>query len=408
MQGAARTGAQFSQLNEHRKHSSNTADGASRPFSKPYRLESIVVKGSRRLSAQTLSKTLGLQYGQALDDQLVMDTRARLLGLGVFESVLLYLKKGSQKGWARLVIEVEDDPNVLTEWAWGATLAVTQSERQATKGSPEASPIGYSLELISRNFLRSLHRMALLVDADSQGTMRHGIFSYGLPKYAAEDTRFDAKLELIDTERRFHDTLGFGRRVQGLWTKHRHHRSHLRYGVAMYANQDDRYSMPGYPQTVGGPKISYFEETRLLAFIPGAGYKFETGVILAPLEPKSSVVEVEGAKTWPGKLFATTASFRSLTVLTGSYGLRSELRLDLPFGMAFGVREQAQLYGMARGGFDTTDLGRFQGSAALFGIRYHSSGFIAEFAIQITSSPQQLRKIRRLPHSSAQRGVGYE
>lgn len=362
-----------------------------------YRLESIVVKGSLRLSADELNKALALQYGQALDDQLVMDTRAKLLGLGVFNSVTLYLKKGQSKGWAQLIIEVEDDPNVLTKWAIGASVAVTQSEQQAKAGDPDTAALGYRLDLISRNFLRSLHRTALSLDIDSQGVLRQGRAAYGLPRFAAEDTQFDLEFEVVDVALRYLNTLGFGRRAQGLWSKSITARSggQIQYGVALYANESDRFSHPGFPATVGGPKLSYIEETRLLSFIPGPGTNFQAALLISPVELQESVLEIQAAKTiQPIPNFSTTLSFKGLSVGDGSISLRSEARVDVPFPQLFGISEQAEIFARLRGGLDLSSSQRLSGSAAILGLRYHSSGFIAEFSVQITTVPQELGHIK--------------
>ena len=103
----------------------------------PYKLESVELTGTTRMTAAQLTRELGLLPGTPLDDDLVMTARTRLLGLGIFKSAILLMKKGSQKGLAVLIIDVEDDDSVLTDWALGTTLGVTQSDRYATTGSQE-------------------------------------------------------------------------------------------------------------------------------------------------------------------------------------------------------------------------------------------------------------------------------
>lgn len=165
----------------------------------PYRLEEVVIIGSSRISQELLRRELGLHSGVGLDDDLVMETRAKLLSLGIFKSALLLMRKGSKRGLAKLIIEVEDDQSVLTDWALGGTLGITQSERQFGSSSPDSPPLGYRFELIGRNFFKSLHRGAVLLNLDSLGTLRKAELAYGFPRFTHEGTQFDTKIEATNT-----------------------------------------------------------------------------------------------------------------------------------------------------------------------------------------------------------------
>ena len=73
-----------------------------------YQLESIKIVGTERLTDEFMASELNLTPGIKLDDELVMSVRENLMGLGLFKSVLLYMKKGKRRGQAKLIIEAED------------------------------------------------------------------------------------------------------------------------------------------------------------------------------------------------------------------------------------------------------------------------------------------------------------
>lgn len=356
----------------------------------PYVLEEMELSGSQRVSIARLAKELGLEAGIHLDDHLVMTTRSRLLSLGIFKSVILLMKKGSKKGLAKLIIEVEDDLSVLTDWALGGTLALTQSEQQAASGSPNTAPISYKFELVGRNFFRSLHRGALMFDIDSKGTLRKGRIAYGLPPFTQEDTQFDTDLSITNTRYHFLDTLGFGAKAQSLWTRSWEDYAKLSYGAAMYVNEKE-YNIPSFPRSVAGPKIALNKETRLHSFIPGAGYSLGASILISVAKIYQSILELSIARTvnlFPGSLL--TVSSEILGVGIKNYAIRSEARFDFPFLDLKTSTSNAEIFLKLRGGLDRLENGQLIGSAAIIGLRFHSSGFIAELGIQLTRSPEEL------------------
>ena len=361
----------------------------------PYLLEEVSIVGSTRVPIETLRNELGLFAGAGLDDNLVMSTRAKLLSLGLFKSALLFMRKGSKRGMAKLIIEVEDDHSVLTDWALGGTLGVTQSERQFGSSSPESPPLGYRFELIGRNFFRSLHRGALLMDLDSSGTLRKAELAYGFPRFTHEGTQFDTKIEATNTGFHYLDALGFGLKGQGLWSQNISEWAELQYGAAMYVNEKKNFRIPGFPRSVAGPKLIIARETRLLSFIPRTGYHAGAGFVLSPQKMEESIVEINLDKTISLlSLCQLTLSADLMSIGIKGYSLRSQARFDIPFVSQLDAPNNGEFFLRLRGGADKYEETKLTGSTAILGLRYHSSGFIAELSLQITRSPEELTRLK--------------
>lgn len=359
----------------------------------PYKLESVEMVGSGRMTTDQLTAELGLAPGLPLDDRFVMTARSRILGLGLFKSAILMMRRGTEPGQAKLVIEVEDDPSVLTDWAIGGDLGITVAEDNAyaSLNSAEA-PMDYRVGLVSRNAFGDLHRASAVIDMDHTGSLRSGQIAYGLPRFTHEAVQFDAEVSLSDPTYRYLDTLGFGGRGQGLWSLGLDSRpGDVQYGVAMYVNNPPRFGMRGYPTSLAGPKIAYYEETRLRRFFYSSGHRFGASIVLSPIDPSQSVFEfsLAGTAQLTSWLYLTTTG-DALTVGSKGVGLRAEGRLDLPLGHSASSGEQGGLFLRLRGGQDRMGPYEFKGSSAIFGVRYHSSGFIAELAFRITHAPPEL------------------
>jgi len=359
-----------------------------------YKLESVQVIGSTRMTSAQLVQALGLVQGTPLDDQFVMSARSRLLGLGLFKSVILVMHKGSRPGYARLVVEAEDDTGVLGDWALGGELGITADEddtAQTASGSNSA-PLNYRMGLVGRNLFGAMHRGSFMVDFDGTGSLRAGQLAYGMPRFAREDTQFDAELAVVDPYYRYLDTLGFGGRGQGLWsTTLASGLGEFQYGAAMYVNRLPRFGIRGFPETVAGPKVAYYSETRLRGFFPGAGHLIGASLVLSPVHTEQSLLELDLARTFSlADWVYLTFDSRALTVGTDGYSLRAESRIDVPLGHAAQGEDQAELFLRLRGGHDSLDQTSLVGSAAILGLRYHSSGFISELAVKVTRSPQEL------------------
>ena len=363
------------------------ADITKRP---PIFIESIELKGTTRLESNQLIGLLQLDPGIVVDDKLVANIKQKLLGLGLFRYVLVSMKKGSARNKAKLEIEVEDDETVLTDWALGGGLSLTQSENQSSSVPTDSSPFSYRFSLIGRNVLSRLHRGALTLDLDASGELRTGKMAYGFPRFAAEDVQFDAYIEAIDPRFRFLDSQAFGGRGAGIWSRSLEDtEGHLQYGVAMFVNEGTRFRVPGFPKSVAGPLIGYALETRLIGFYPTEGHAAKIAAVLPPGDTEKFIVDVRFAKTIrPIDNFASTFAIDLVNVGRIGHSFRGEAQFDMPF--IFGAKhagEAAAFFTKLRYGQDVNDDYRFNGSSTILGLRYHSSGFIAELAFKITSSP---------------------
>lgn len=356
-----------------------------------YVLESISIQGSDRISVETLRRDLGLYEGLHLNDDVVMDTRQQLLGLGLFRSVLLFMKKGSAPGQARLVVDLEDDPTVLGTWAMGGHVRITHGEPDnQTTLNPQNPPLGYQVGLVSRNVFRERHRASALVDMDSKGIIREGHLAWGMPRFARESVQFDARLKVVDVSHRYLEAMAFGARGEAFWSQDMDEAT-LQYGVAMYLNEKPRFAFPSLPGTIAGPRIGYVRETRLLGFFPSSGLHYSGSFLLPPGATEDAVLELSGAGTLDlDRRAMFTLGGRLLTV--GGSGLSSRLegRVDVPLIRPGSDGDMAGLYIRFRAGSDRYEDADLVGSSATFGLRYHSSGFIAELALKVTRMPADI------------------
>ena len=356
-----------------------------------YKLESVEISGSTRLTSEQLMQEMGLVRGTSLDDNLVMNTRTRLLGLGLFKSAILMMRRGSKPGMAKLIVEVEDDDNVLSDWAVGGELAVTLDDSSVPTSDPNTAPMDYRLSLVGRNLFTDLHRGAMTLDLDSTGSLKAGQIAYGLPRFTQEDSQFDAQLAVVSPYYRYLDALGFGGRGEGLWSYTLPGLGEIQYGAAMYVNRSPDYAVRGFPDSVAGPKVAFYRETRLHGFFPGAGDLAGASILASVTDPVHSVLEFNLAHTWDvASVLFTTLEGRALAVGSRGYSYRLEARTDLALGRSTPGEDQAALFMRLRGGQDGYGDTHLVGSEAIIGLRYHSSGFIAELAVRFTHSPTGL------------------
>ena len=354
-------------------------------------LESIEVKGSDRITAQDLNDEFGLRPGSSLTDQAVLTLRSHILGMGLFRSCWLSLRKGSGPGLARLTVTVEDDEGVIGDWAIGGSLGMTYGETQTAAAGQGAAPLGYKMGIVSRNLFLAMHRGGLTADVDGQGVLREGQVAYGLPRFSAEGVQFVAELGVVDPSRRYLDTMGFGGRGQALWSRNLSYQGVIRYGIASYVNQKNRYRMNGFPTQVAGPKVAYVYEGRLLRFFPGEGSHGEVSLLAGSNKGSDSTIEINVAHTVDlDRNLYITVDGKVLYSGIRNRGGRVEARFDVPFAASNGEVSSAGLFLRLRGGGDWTSDYQYQGSSAILGLRYHSDGFIAEVGLQITRSPEEL------------------
>jgi hypothetical protein len=361
---------------------------------KSYQLESAELRGTSRMTLEQVAEELGLAPGVYLNDELVMTTRSKLLGLGLFKSVILAMRKGKKPGWAKLIIDVEDDTSVLSSWALGGSLGVTIADTKAAPSVPSNNiPMNFRLGLVGRNLFSRLHRGSGVIDFDDSGLVREAQFAYGLPRFAHESAQFDAEIAVVDPRYRFWDSRGFGARGQGLWSQSLSDiaQGEWNYGVAMYLNERERFKVPGFPRIVAGPKIGFYRETRLRGFFPQEGSMFATSLVVSPIEFHKSVMEMAVAHTLeltPWLLMTLDTGLTTIGIQ--GYSGRGEIRFDLPFVSSDPNADQAAAYLSMQGGQDMIDETNLVGSSAVLGMRYHSSGFIADIGIKITRAPEEL------------------
>ena len=378
----------------------------------PLKLETVEVQGSSRISSERLKSDFGLTPGIELNDTVVMDTRSRLLGLGLFRSAILIMRRGSAPGLARLVVELEDDESVLTNSAIGGELGITIGETAASSVNADGPPRGYRMGLVARNLFGEQHRAAAMGDIDSSGILREGRAAWGLPRFAMEEVQFDAEIHGVDVTRRWLNASGFAIRSQALWSQSHDSFGEIQYGMAAYINRDRRFGVPGFPEAVGGPKIAWWRETRLRTFVPSDGWMTGGALLLDPIKSRNSVVELRLARTMNiAQRCWVTLDLGALSAGIDASSVRAETRLDIPLTSTADALEQAGIFIRLRGGIDQTS-GEHEGereggrkglaremtaAAGILGLRWHSSGFIAELGLQITRSPEDVIRTEKSP-----------
>jgi len=300
------------------------------------------------------------------------------------------MRKGSVKGKARLIIEVEDDPSVLGNWALGGEIGVTHGEAQAASVDPESPPLGYKLRLVSRNLFQNLYRGDMFIDLDSNGDIRSSRVAIGMPRFASEDAQFDVELSAVDITRRYLDASLFANHIRTSWTTQAGNNAEVQYGVSVLANRKDRFGFPNFPDLLTGPRLGYTKESRLQRFFPSAGSRTHVAAMYVPMQPNHSTFELGGSRTW-NAWGASWLSFNLDTMTIGQFGngARMETRWDWALESSRSADDQAAFFISLKAGIDRYKDQSFRGSAGLLGIRYHSSGFIAEIRLQITKSPKE-------------------
>lgn len=343
------------------------------------------IVGSNRIDSRFLRKELGLQTGSRIDSQTLEKIQVALYSLGLFESVTVQMQKGNRRGEVNLIIDLKDDDNVLGRAAIGGILRLIYDENGFDTLSQDQAPLGFNGELIARNVFYQQHRARLSFDYDGGGIYRHLAASYGLPKFTEEGVQFDTELSLYDSQFRYLDTLGFGATASAAWT-HETKSGAVSYGLAMLTNRPDtRFSFPGWPDTIIGPKISFLRETRLLSFVPTPGYKFAPYVLIPPGDYADTVIGFDSAVTF--NLWKLPVSFELDTVSSGfdEWAVRTESRIELPF---FTQVDSGSFYFAFNTGYDeVTDI-TYWGQSFHLGLRYHSSGFIADLSLRLLTLPR--------------------
>lgn len=350
---------------------------------KQHVIESIELRGTKRLTLDSLQSAIRLQPGDPIDDDIMVEVRARLLGLGLFENALFSLQRATSPERAKLIITVTDDTSVMGESALGGEFALIATDQHT--GRQDNSPFrSYNLGLIARNLYGSRHRAALKADIDVKGSLASGFAAYGLPRFTAEAVQFDAMIFVSDPHYRYLETKAFGLKIESIWTRSIRW-GDFQYGASWYSNTHKRYRLEGWPEVVAGPHVGLVRETRFLGFMPSEGWKLGVSFIPSLVHRDEFVTDAVVAGTWiPLRQFALTSEVEALTVGRKGITTRGLARLDVPITDSNIEGTKAILFLTARQGYDRFDGVNISGSDAMVGIRYHSQAFIGEFAFQFS------------------------
>ena len=100
-----------------------------------YTLEGIEVRGNRTTLARVVLRYVPFHAGDVLDvtDPELALTRFRLLGTGFFRSVQLSLRRGTQRGYVVLVVDVAERNTIVVDDLW---LGVSADVDSSGKGRP--------------------------------------------------------------------------------------------------------------------------------------------------------------------------------------------------------------------------------------------------------------------------------
>ncbi|MBW2532864.1 MAG: BamA/TamA family outer membrane protein, partial [Deltaproteobacteria bacterium] len=105
-----------------------------------YLLEKVVVEGNKKTLRQVILRHVQIRNGEVFsaDDPRLDRARYRLLSLGLFYDVQLYLERGSRRGWAVLKVRVKERNTIVV--------------RDVVFGFSEITPYG-ALDVADRSFL---------------------------------------------------------------------------------------------------------------------------------------------------------------------------------------------------------------------------------------------------------------
>jgi hypothetical protein len=353
-----------------------------------YEVETIEVQGSTRINTEQFSDLFDLHPGGRIDDDAVLVIRQRLLGLGVFRSAVLLVRKGSVRGRVKLILKVEDDPNILSDWGIASEIAVQSLQWIAKPQVDYRESTANTLTLLGRNLFGRFHRGLLRGEFGNSGSL-HGLqVAYGWPRFSLKDHQFDVELNGFDPVYHYFETPSFALNAAIRWSFALDDYEQLEYGVQSYANRNGRLAMPYFPKLVVGPRIGYNFEDRPQGFFPSRGVQFGSSFTLGAANPAQSVLQASGARTWRIDDDAWF-SLDGKALLTGQsgYSVRAESRLDFAITKPYESDDQALISLKLGGGRDDSHLGRLWGSFGAISLRYHSSAIIAEIDLLFLRTP---------------------
>jgi outer membrane protein assembly factor BamA len=97
------------------------ARGADTPIEDPLVVEDLQCRGNAGTSCELILSYVYLEPGDRLDETEIRNAQLRLATLRMFDSVNIFLEKGSERGKAVVVIEIEEADPLVTEWLFGAS-----------------------------------------------------------------------------------------------------------------------------------------------------------------------------------------------------------------------------------------------------------------------------------------------
>jgi outer membrane protein assembly factor BamA len=95
------------------------AQGDATPADPPLTVEALECRGNVHTSCRFILGQLYLSEGDRLDEEEIQNAKLRLLWLRNFSAVSIYLEKGSERGRARVVVEVVEASTVNRELTFG-------------------------------------------------------------------------------------------------------------------------------------------------------------------------------------------------------------------------------------------------------------------------------------------------
>ena len=135
----------------------------------------------KRLTRETSKPLIRFKRAENLDENKIMWARNKLLSFGIFKSVFLRMQKGTQRGLAHLIIEVEEENSVIGDWSLGGIVSIMHAESLGSSKSIENPPSAYRLGLVSRNLFQSMHQGEISCDLDNQSNAREINIIYAIP-----------------------------------------------------------------------------------------------------------------------------------------------------------------------------------------------------------------------------------
>lgn len=349
-----------------------------------FELESIAVEGSSRITTSQVASKFELYQGKPFTRDGADKIKTALLGMGLFEKVTLFLKKGTNKKKRRLVIRLKDDKSVITDWGIGAHFGVTLTDTHAKVFDLDGQPLNFRLNLVARNAFRAQHRLGLGFEINSLGQISKINSAFGLPKYRESSIQFDTGFSLKRNSSNYLDIYGFGAEAYAIWSLHLGNSFIFRYGVAGLANREPNFSVPSFPETVVGPYLELESRTSLLSFINESGHRISLRVI-----PSVGKLEHTYLRSTVSQKFQALSSLSIDYSLSGflagnlGYGTRTSLKFGFPFGTkSIAYSSNNEIFLQGRYGRDWQRKNILSGYDVSLGIRVYSSALIGELAFK--------------------------